>query len=117
MKNSILAAVVIAVLRAGIALAQEKPSGQQDARTSSGSSAKTLTVSGKVSSDGTTLMTDIDSVWDVSNTDALKGHEGHRVTVKCYVDTDHNQIRVLSVRKDESEIKFAARLDDSAFRR
>ena len=74
-------------------------------------------MSGKVSGDGKTLMTDIDSAWPVSNTDALKGHEGRWVTVRCYVDTDHGQIHVLSVRKEESELKYAARYADSVFRR
>ena len=117
MKHTIVAVVAIALLTASIALAQEQASVTQDNRAAASAPVKPLTVSGKVSSDGKTLITDIDSVWDLSNADALKGHEGRRVTVKCYVDTDRGQIHVLSVRKEESELKYAAKHDDSAFRR
>jgi len=78
---------------------------------------KSLTVSGKVSVDGRTLLTDIDSEWSISNSEALKGREGTLVTVKCYVDTERSQMRVLSVRSAQPEAKYAARAGDSAFRR
>ena len=114
MKLSIRVAVAFGVLAASLAWAQQ-PAGGTPGHPSA--SSKPLTVSGKVSSDGKTLMTDIDSVWGISNADALRGHEGRRVTVRCYVDTDRGQIHVLSVRKEESELQYAARHDDSAFRR
>ncbi len=79
--------------------------------------AKSLTVSGKVSSDGRSLFTDLDSEWAVSNAEALKGHEGSLVTVKCYIDFAGNQIHVVSVRTSPTDVKYASRLGDSAFRR
>jgi hypothetical protein len=63
------------------------------------------------------LVTDLDTEWTVSNADVLKGREGSLVTIKCYVDPDRNQIRVLSVRAAQPEPKIAARQSDSAFRR
>ena len=79
-------------------------------------SSKPLMVSGRVSPDGKTLLTDIDSEWTISNPDALKGHEGLRVMVKCYVDTEKSRIQILRVKKEE-DFKYAAKHDDSAFRR
>ena len=35
--------------------------------------------------------------WTVSNPDALKGHEGHQVTVSANVYADKNEINVVSV--------------------
>ena len=89
----------------------------QDHGTARSASAKPLAVSGRVSDDGKSLITDIDSEWAVSNAEMLKGNEGRRVTVKCYVDTERGRIQVLSVKKNESEPKYAARYNDSAFRR
>jgi len=114
MKTSIVAAFAAVLLISAAAFAQEKASSTSDNTT--GASAKPLTVAGKVSDDRKTLMTDIDSEWMVGNPDALKGHEGRRVTVKCYVDTEKNKIHVLSV-KDPSEGSYSARSTDSAFRR
>jgi hypothetical protein len=68
--------------------------------------------------DGKTLLTDIDSIWSVSNRQALKGHEGRIVRVKCFVDTEKNSIQILSVKRDDSESNYTAvRYSDSAFRR
>jgi hypothetical protein len=89
----------------------------QDRGAARTASTKPLTVSGKVSDDGKSLITDIDSEWAVSNAEMLKGKQGRRVTVKCYVDTDHNRIQILTIKKEESESKYATRYNDSAFRR
>jgi hypothetical protein len=71
--------------------------------------AKPLTVSGKVSSDGKTFLTDIDTEWSVSNADALKGYEGRLTTVKCYVDPERNRIHVLSVKTVQPQPRFDPR--------
>jgi hypothetical protein len=116
MKLSIRVVAALGVLAASLAWAQQPTTGGTQGYPSA--SSKPLTVSGKVSNDGKTLMTDIDSVWGISNADALRDYEGRRVTVRCYVDTDRGQIHILSVRKkEESELKYAARHGDSAFRR
>ena len=115
MKTSILAALAVVLVVSVSAFAQEKAATTQDH--ASTFSPKPLTVSGKVSADGKTFLTDIDSEWLVSNADALKGHEGRLVRVKCYVDTEKNSIKVLSVRREDSESNYAARNTDSAFRR
>jgi hypothetical protein len=115
MRASILATLAVVLVIPASALAQEQTVPTQDHATAF--SAKPLTVSGKVSADGKTFLTDIDSEWQVSNADALKGHEGRMVRVKCYVDTEKNSIKVLSVKRENSESNYAARNTDSAFRR
>jgi hypothetical protein len=80
-------------------------------------SIKPLVVSGRISSDGKSLLTDIDSEWTISNAEFVKGHEGRMVTVKCYVDTRTNRLEVLSIKHENSATNYASRQTDSAFRR
>ena len=107
MKTSIVATIVGLLLASGTALGQQKATSPDVATVP----AKPLTVAGQVSNDRKTLVTDIDSEWLVSNPEMLKGHEGRRVTVKCYVDTEKNRIQVLSVKKDLTEATYSARFD------
>lgn len=117
MTRLLLGTLSLAVVASGFALAQEAKPGDAKTDTSSVRTAvaKTLTVSGKVGNDGKTFLTDIDSEWEVSNAEALKGYEGRLATVKCYVDPEHNRIQVLSVKA--ADTKYAFRHGDSAFRR
>jgi len=103
----------------GVATAQDKakPGVDPDHMQASVPSHKMLTISGKVSDDGKTFITDIDSEWALSNAEALKGREGARVTVKCYIDADRDTLHVLSVKSEQVELKYAAKRGDSAFRR
>jgi hypothetical protein len=119
MKRSIFAATFLGLLTSGLALAQDRPTptSQPDQPVARPAAARSLSVFGKVSSDGRSLFTDLDTEWTVSNAEILKGREGSLVTVKCYVDPDRNQIHVLSVRPARSEVKYASRQGDSAFRR
>ena len=112
MKTMVMA--LMAVLLASTAvLAQEKSASKPEM-----AGPKPLMVSGRVRNDGKALMTDIDSEWMVSNAEALKGHEGKLVRVKCYVDTAHNRMQILTVREDDGTSNYtAARYADSAFRR
>jgi hypothetical protein len=119
MRTSIHIMIAIAGL-VPVSLAQdqnEKNYTQQIAHVEAGMSGKPLVVSGRVSRDGKTLLTDIDSEWSVTDPASLKGVEGRRVTVKCYVDTERSRIQILRVKKEQDEVKYAARHDDSAFRR
>jgi hypothetical protein len=109
-----LAASLTLCLCSVLAFAQQSSS--QPVAVSAGS-VRPLIVSGKVSADGKSLLTDIDSEWIVSNAETLKGHEGRLVTVKCYVDTEKNRLQVLTVRRTANEVSSAARQSDSAFRR
>ncbi|MGO9086328.1 MAG: hypothetical protein ACLQBK_13965 [Candidatus Sulfotelmatobacter sp.] len=116
MKTSIVATFAAMLLLSGASFAQEKASSPtSDSATTA--SAKPLLVAGQVSNDRKILMTDIDSEWSVSNPEALRGHEGRRVMVKCYVDTERNKIQILSVKNAENQATYSARSTDSAFRR
>jgi hypothetical protein len=80
---------------------------------------KRATISGKVGEDGKTLTTYKNFLWTVTDPDILKEYQGQQVKVKCQfaADPGTNEIRVLSVRVIQTEIKYAANKGDSAFRR
>jgi hypothetical protein len=95
-----------------MAIAQEttkQDTVKQDSITSSPTSTSTLStnpmsISGKVSDDRKTFVSDNDSKsWTVSNPEALKGHEGHQVTVSANVNADKNEVQVLSVKMIEPD--------------
>jgi hypothetical protein len=118
LRKSMFSAALV-LLTSGIALGQSQP--QTAVATPESSVArptmKSLTVSGKVSHDGHALVTDIDTEWAITNPEALKGREATLVTVKCFVDPERNQLRILSVKTSQPEFRYASRSGDSAFRR
>jgi len=76
---------------------------------------KGVNLAGKVSNDGKTLLADDDNLWNVNNPDILKGLGGRHVTVTCRMDLSKRAILVLYI--IQPEMKHAANLSDSAFRR
>ena len=73
---------------------------------------KVVSVSGKISDDGKTFMGDKDNKnWMISNPEAVKGHEGHHVTVKAHVDSTKNEIQVTSVKMGKGEMKDTMKQD------
>ena len=112
MKKLIFVTFGIALMMSLMAIAQEttkQDTVKQDSMTSSPTSTSTLStnpmsISGKVSDDGKTFVSDNDSKsWTVSNPEALKGHEGHQVTVSANVNADKNEVQVLSVKMIEAD--------------
>ena len=81
-----------------VAVAQDAAQPTSAKQDSAQSAAKADTVSGKVSDDGKTLTDNKGKSWTVSNPEALKGHEGHEVTVKGHTDPAENEINVTSVK-------------------
>ena len=53
---------------------------------------------GKISDDGKTLTDKNGQSWSIDNPDAVKGHEGHEVTLRGHIDTAANTIHVRSVK-------------------
>ena len=53
---------------------------------------------GKISDDGKTLTDKKGQSWTIDNPDAVKGHEGHEVSLRGDVDTASNTIHVKSVK-------------------
>jgi len=73
---------------------------------------KAASVSGKISDDGKMFMDDKDNKnWTISNPDAVKGHEGHHVTVKAHVDAAKNEIHVTAVKIGKDEMKDSMNQD------
>jgi pentapeptide MXKDX repeat protein len=71
-------------------------------------SKKTVSISGKVSGDGKMFMSDGDNKhWMVSNPEAVKGHEGHHVTVEASANAAKNEIHVTSVTMGKGAMKDA----------
>jgi hypothetical protein len=60
---------------------------------------KLTALHGTVSDDCKTFTDDKDQkAWTVQNPEALKGHEGHHVSVKAHVHADKGEIHVVSVK-------------------
>ena len=62
-------------------------------------STKATKVTGKISEDGKTFVSDSDSKsWTIQNPEAIKGHEGHHVTLTAHVDADKSEVHVMSLK-------------------
>jgi len=97
MKKLIIISFALALLISAVAVAQY---GAQSPDTSkSGTTMKTVSITGKIGADGTTFVSDKDSKsWTISNPDAVKGHEGHHVILQAQVDADKNEVHVESLK-------------------
>jgi hypothetical protein len=120
MKKWVLIFLVVEYLMPDMALAQHsskaaeaKPVGSKTSRVSM----KAVTISGQVSGDRRTLVSEEDDIWSVSNPSVLAGHEGQQVSVKCQVQPDKNEIQIFSVKVALKEVKSPSNRSDSAFRR
>jgi pentapeptide MXKDX repeat protein len=72
----------------------------------SGSSMKATSVTGKISDDGKSFVSDNDGkTWTISNPDAVKGHEGHHVTLKAHADADKGEVQVVSLKMAKDNMK------------
>lgn len=83
-----------------VAVAQDASSSSATSakQDSTQSAAKADSISGKVSDDGKSVTDKDGKSWTVSNPEALKGHEGHQVTLKGDVDSSKNEVKVDSVK-------------------
>jgi len=98
-----------------LALAQEatKPGEmRQEPMKAEKTSAKAVSLSGKVSADGKTFVDKDNRSWTLSNPEALKGHEGHEVTLKAHEDAAKNEIHVVSVKMAKGEMKESTKKDE-----
>jgi hypothetical protein len=72
----------------------------------SDTSTKAASITGKISDDGKTFVSDKDGKsWTISNPDSVKGHEGHHVTLKAHVSADKNEVDVLSLKMAGDSMK------------
>ena len=98
-----------------LALAQETTKSgamKQETPKAEKMSAKAVAVSGTVSADGKTFVDKDNKSWTVTNPEALKGHEGHEVTLTAHVDAAKNEVHVVSVKMGKSQMKDATKKDE-----
>ena len=97
MKKLMIILFALALLMSAVALAQY--AAQKPDNSKSSTSMKAVSVTGKISGDGKMFVSDKDSKsWTISNPDAVKGHEGHHVTLQAQVDADKSEVHVESLK-------------------
>jgi hypothetical protein len=96
MKKLMTICFALALLTFGVASAQDN---MQNDNVKADASSKAVQVTGKISDDGKMFVSDKDSKsWTISNPDAVKGHEGHHVTLTAHVDADKSEVHVVSLK-------------------
>jgi hypothetical protein len=81
------------------------------------SAAKAVTISGRVSEDGKSLIAKNGEPWSITNPGSLAGHESRQVKIKCRKLSADHRIQVLSVKTVATPTTYHANPNDSAFRR
>ncbi len=115
MKKLLLVSFALALVVPLLALAQETTKSgamKQETTKAEKMSAKAVAVSGTVSADGKTFVDKDNKSWTVTNPEALKGHEGHEVTLTAHVDAAKNEVHVVSVKMGKSQMKDATKKDE-----
>ena len=97
MKKLMIISFALVLLTSAIAVAQY--GAQPPDNSKSSMSMKAVSVTGKISDDGKMFVDDKDGKsWTISNPDAVKGHEGHHVTLQADVDADKSDVHVESLK-------------------
>jgi hypothetical protein len=103
MKKLVTVFFVLSLLMCGVTVAQDTK--KQD-NMKADASAKAVKITGKISDDGKTFVNDKDSKsWTISNPEAVKGHEGHHVTLTAHVYADKNEVHVMSLKMAADKMK------------
>jgi hypothetical protein len=69
-------------------------------------STKAVKVTGKISADGNTFVADKGGKsWTIRNPDAVKGHEGHHVTLTIHEYADKSEVHVMSLQMAAGSMK------------
>ena len=89
----------------------------QNQNAAGSSSAKAITISGRVSEDGKSLIAKNGEPWTVANLGALAGHENQQVKIKCLKILADHQLHVLSIKAVAAPATYHVYPSDSAFRR
>lgn len=113
MKKLFVCSLALASMMSMAALAQDtmkqdNDTMKHDTMKADKSDGKLMSVSGKISDDGKSITDKDGKSWTVKNPEALKGHEGHDVTLKAHVYNSTNEVHVMSVKM----AKAAAMKDD-----
>src|ERR1700692_4165060 len=109
MKRAISKLMILCCLSfATAALAQDAPKDDNMKSDSmkSDSMGKLMSVTGKIGEDGKSFVGDKDSKsWTIINPEAVKGHEGHHVTLKAHVNADKMEVHVMSLKMAGDSMK------------
>ena len=114
MKKILAAFLVLPFLLAGVAAAQTQNSNN---RTPAPTSAKVVSISGKLGEDGKTFVAKHGKLWTVNNPDVLSGQAGHELKLKCRILSATHEIQVLAVKVLATQVHLTANPGDAAFRR
>jgi pentapeptide MXKDX repeat protein len=95
MKKLMTICLALGLLMCSVAVAQD--SMKQD-NMKAGSSAKAVKVTGNISADGKMFVDKDGKSWTIQNPDAIKGHEGHHVTLTAHVYADKGEVHVMSLK-------------------
>lgn len=91
-------------LLTSLSLAAQDTMKQDNAKAST--TAKAASLTGKISDDGKTFVSDKDGKsWSIDNPEAVKGHEGHHVTLKAHVSADAGTVEVVSLKMAGDNMK------------
>jgi hypothetical protein len=97
MRKLMIISFALALLMSAVAIAQYGAQSPDNSKSST--SMKAVSVTGKISDDGKMFVSDKDGKsWTISNPDAVKGHEGHHVTLQAHVDADKSEVHVVSLK-------------------
>ncbi len=100
MKKLLVFALAMGVML-GMAALSQGASGGKEAKSSTAAAAPLKTIKGMVKFDGdkaTFVADEGGKSWDVENPEALKGHDGHHVSLRAHVYEDKGTIHVMTVK-------------------
>jgi pentapeptide MXKDX repeat protein len=101
MKKLMAICFALAILTCGIASAQDT---MKNDTMKADSSKKAAKVTGKISEDGKSFVSDSDSkTWTIANPEAVKGHEGHHVTLTAHVNSEKGEVHVMSLKMAKAD--------------
>jgi hypothetical protein len=87
----------VALLTFGVASAQD--TGNHNNMMKAEDSENEVQITGTISDTGKTFVSESDHKnWTITNPEAAKGHEGHRVVLRANVHADKNEVHVVSVK-------------------
>ena len=109
MKKILISLLAVSFLMPAVAAGQNQASAK--------SSGKTVSIFGKLSEDGKSILAKHGQLWAIANPDAVSGQAGHELKLKCRLLAASNQIEVIAVKVIATQVRFTANPGDAAFRR
>jgi hypothetical protein len=83
----------------GWAQTSSQKSEKSEKTTSATTSSKAMNMTGTISTDGKSFVADKDNKsWTIDNPEAVKGHQGHHVSINANEETTNDSVHVNSVK-------------------